>query len=100
VLESEYRRVLARPQFVERHGMSGPRLDQFLKALLVRAVVDYPIPSPVRAPDPDDQMLWNLLHAVPGCFLVTGEKQLLAAEDFPGRVVSPREFIERYLAAT
>jgi len=76
--------------------MGETKLDQFLKVLLIRAVVDYPRPAPVRAPDPDDQMLWDLLHAVPESMLVTGEAALSRAPDFAGRIFTPRQFVDRF----
>lgn len=76
--------------------MGGTKLDQFLQALFIRAVVDYPRSAPVRAPDPDDQMLWDLLHAVPESMLVTGEAALARTTDFPNRVFTPRQFVDRF----
>lgn len=76
--------------------MSSSRLDHFLRVFLIRAVVDYPRLGPLRAPDPDDQMLWDLLGAMPESVLVTGERRLLQTIDFPNRVLSPRQFVERF----
>jgi predicted nucleic acid-binding protein len=50
------------------------------------------------APDPDDQHVWDLLAVFPNANLITGDRLLLQSNDFPGRILSPREFVERYLA--
>ena len=45
------------------------------------------------APDPRDQLLWNLLAARPDLLLVTGDKLLLGDTGMRGRVISARAFV-------
>jgi predicted nucleic acid-binding protein len=61
------------------------------------AATEEPHPAPQVCPDPTDQMLWDLLAERPEATLVTGERRLQQSDHFPGRVLSPRQFVERYL---
>ena len=45
------------------------------------------------APDPGDQLLWNLLAAKPDLLLVTGDKLLQKDSGMRGRVISARAFV-------
>jgi putative PIN family toxin of toxin-antitoxin system len=96
-LVGEYQRVFRRPNIVRAH-----RLDHETAARLIAEVEQFgtvlaPDPSPLSAPDPGDQHLWDLLAAVSDAILVTGDRLLLESRDFPGRVLSPRQFVEMYL---
>ena len=53
----------------------------------------------VPAPDPGDQVLWDLLAARSDLVLVTGDKRLVEDAGMRGRVVSPREFVEESCSA-
>ncbi|GMV03403.1 MAG: hypothetical protein AMXMBFR52_30580 [Burkholderiales bacterium] len=46
------------------------------------------------APDPGDQLLWELLAARVDLLLVTGDKRLLRDARMRARVVSPQTFVE------
>jgi predicted nucleic acid-binding protein len=45
------------------------------------------------APDPGDQLLWDLLAARADLLLVTGDKLLLGDAGMKGRVISPHAFV-------
>jgi putative PIN family toxin of toxin-antitoxin system len=92
----EYRTVLLSPAAMRWHGQSQRRVFSFLEALKsVGHVVDPGIGP--DCPDPRDQHLWDLLATRRDAVLVTGEHELLRSRLFPGRVLSPRDFAERYL---
>ena len=95
-LLAEYRRVLHRPRLQRVHGMTTIEIDPFIKLIEACGHVVAPRPADAACPDPTDQHLWDLLAAVPGAILVTGDRKLLESTDFPGRILSPREFVERY----
>ena len=96
-LIAEYRHVLAKPDLVKRHGFTREEQDTLLDALLTNAIVDAPPRAARDCPDKRDQHHWDLLEANPEAILVTGEHALLRSDHFPGRVLSPRQFVERYL---
>jgi predicted nucleic acid-binding protein len=97
-LVSEYRTVFARPHVIRAHRLSGGTADRLLSDIEDFGTVLAPDPSPVAAPDPGDQHLWDILADVADSILVTGDWRLLASGDYAGRVLSPRAFVERYLA--
>ena len=45
------------------------------------------------APDPGDQLLWELLAARADLLLITGDKLLLRDTGMQGRIVSPQTFV-------
>lgn len=97
-LADEYRRVFSTDvarRYLRRSQIELARVvDEFLAVSQSRT----PRRAEIAAPDPRDQHLWDLLFAVPDAILVTGEKRLRENPP-PGReVLSPREFVERYLA--
>ena len=95
-LLAEYREVPVREGALKRFGKSRAEVLEFLEALRAvgREVVTVPGPP---CPDPRDQHLWDLLASEPRAVLVTGERVLLGSGHFPGRILSPRDFVERYL---
>jgi len=92
----EYARLLARPKAQVRHGFTGTQLLEFVQQLRSIGTVIEPDAGP-PCPDPNDQHLWDLLATEPAALLVTGDGPLLRSNHFPGRVLSPRQFVERYL---
>jgi len=97
-LLSEYARVLSDVRLTRRHRLNPEQLERYLKDFAARAVADEPVADVLSCPDPADQMLWDLLAAWPDAILVTGERLLQRSDHFPGRILSPREFVETYLA--
>ena len=93
-LLAEYRVVLTRPKLGKLHGLGLEALDSFLVEIVRHAIVLEPASAP-PAPDPDNQMLWNLLAARLDLVLVSGDQALLADEGMGGRVLSPARFVER-----
>jgi putative PIN family toxin of toxin-antitoxin system len=92
-LLDEYREVLARPPLRRLHGLG----DEALRALMARieaiAEIVQPVASRPSAPDPGDQMLWELLAARADLLLVTGDKRLLRDRAMRGRVITPEAWL-------
>ena len=91
-LLAEYREVLARPPLRKLHGLG----DEALAALVARLedgaeMVDAAAiaSAAALAPDPGDQMLWELLAARADAVLVSSDKLLLRDRAMRGRVVTP-----------
>ena len=97
-LLTEYRVVLARPKLRKLHGLGVEELESLLVGIVRHAIVIEPVSAP-PAPDPEDQMLWNLLAVRLDLVLVTGDRALLLDEGMSGRVVSPARFIEQRAAS-
>lgn len=93
-LLAEYRTVLLRPAIRKQHALNEAEIDALLVDIAHHAVVIQPAAGP-PAPDPGDQMLWDLLHTRPDLVLVTGDRMLLEDQAIQGRVLSPREFVSR-----
>lgn len=93
-LLAEYRAVLVRPNLRKLHGLTVAALEAVLLALAQHAIVLAPAPAAApSAPDPGDQLLWDLLAARTDLVLVTGDKLLLANAGMQGRVISPQDFV-------
>ena len=92
-LLAEYRLVLARPKLRKLHGLGVEELESLLVGIVRHAILVEPASAP-PAPDPGDQMLWNLLAVRLDLVLVTGDRALLLDEGMSGRVVSPARFVD------
>ena len=90
-LLAEYRAVLVRPHLRKLHGLTVREIETLLTDIAFNAIMLVPAPAQ-PAPDPGDQLLWDLLAAHPDLFLVTGDKLLLRDPGMQGRVVGPAEF--------
>ena len=97
-LPAEYRTVLVRPDPRKLHGLTVAQLETLLTDIAQQAIVMAPVAS-VPAPDPGDQLLWDLLAARSDLLLVPGDKRLVEDAGMRGRVVSPREFVEESCSA-
>ncbi len=93
-LLAEYRTVLLRPGLLELHGLTVAEVETLLTDIAQHAIVLVPVAAPA-APDPGDQLLWDLLAARAGLLLVTGDKLLQRDTRLQARVIAPRSFIER-----
>lgn len=92
-LLAEYRSVLVRPGLRKRHGLTVAEVEMLLADIAQHAIVLAPGEgSP--APDPGDQLLWDLLAARADLLLITGDKPLRDDAAMRARVVSPRTFVE------
>ena len=98
-LAEEYRAVLQRREVRDRSQLSQHEVDELLAALVSAGTIIEATPSSLAAPDPTDQHLWDLLDEAEDAVLVTGDASLLRSRHFPGRVFSPRDFVDRYLAS-
>jgi len=72
-LLAEYRAVLLRPKVQSRHALSEDEVDAILGELTRSAVVGDPAAGDILAPDPGDQLLWDLVGSLAGAVLVTGD---------------------------
>ncbi len=97
-LLDEYRGVLLRPSVARRHGLSPSEVHQVVEVVRRFAIELSPPRSWVAAPDANDQHVWDMLAAYHELMLVTGDPPLLASHHFPGRILSPRDFVDRFLA--
>lgn len=96
-LLAEYRTVLVRPKLRKLHGLNVGEVETILTDLAQNAIVLDPPPSTARpAPDPGDQLLWDLLAARDDLLLVTGDKRLLEDAVMGVRVFSPQVFVAGY----
>lgn len=91
-LLAEYRTVLVRPALRKLHGLSVNEIETLLGEVARHAIVLEPAFGP-RAPDPGDQLLWNLLAARADLMLVTGDKLLQRDASMRARVISPQAFV-------
>lgn len=95
-LLAEYQVVLMRPKLFKLHGLSGAELDAILTDIARHAIVLAPSSGQEvtpNAPDPGDQLLWDLLATRPDLVLVTGDKLLLQDQTMQRRVILPQAFI-------
>jgi len=93
-LLAEYRTVLVRPNLRKLHGLTVAEVEAILTELAQHAIVLNPAPAAAPpAPDPGDQLLWDLLATRGDLLLVTGDKLLLLDSGMQGRVISPQEFV-------
>jgi uncharacterized protein len=91
-LLAEYRTVLVRPTLRKLHGLTVAEVEAVLTDLAQHAIVLAPVAAP-PAPDPGDQLLWELLTAKADLLLVTGDKLLHRDAGMRGRVISPSAFV-------
>ena len=92
-LLAEYRTVLVRPSLRKLHGLTVAEVETLLTDIAQHAIVLAPVAAP-PAPDPGDQLLWELLAARADLLLVTGDKALQRDAGMQPRVVSPQSFVE------
>jgi putative PIN family toxin of toxin-antitoxin system len=93
-LLAEYRTVLVRPKLRKLHGLTVTEVEIILTDLAQHAIVLSPSKSTAPpAPDPGDQLLWDLLATRTDLLLVTGDKRLLQDPGMLNRVVSPHTFV-------
>ncbi len=95
-LLAEYHDVLQRPRVRERHQLAPEETERILVELTANAIVVDPAKAPadMTAPDPGDQHLWDLFHAVPAAVLVTGDGELIDSDSVAGRVLTPAAFVD------
>jgi len=92
-LLAEYRQVLLRQRIRALHGLGVREIDDLLTELAALAIVLAPVATS-PAPDPGDQLLWELLAARTDLILVTGDERLLRDKSMQTRVMSARTFVE------
>jgi len=91
-LLAEYRTVLFRPGLRKQHGMSVDEVETLLTDIAHHAIVLQPAKG-AEAPEPGDQLLWDLLATRSDLTLVTGDMALQADKAMRRRVLSPRQFL-------
>lgn len=92
-LADEYREVLSRPKLRKYHRRTDEEIEDLLDVLEARAIWFEPRSSSLRAPDPRDQHLWNLVAGWAGAVLVTGDRKLIegTCQEVPVRL--PMDFL-------
>lgn len=92
-LLAEYRDVLVRPALRKLHGLTVAEVETLLTDIAQHAIV---LPPGVgsQAPDPGDQLLWDLLAARADLLLITGDKALQRDAAMRLRVLSPQAFVD------
>ena len=96
VLLAEYREVLLRPKLKRRHLQADEAVDAFIGQITAGAIRIETQPGP-KAPDPGDQMLWDLLASRADLQLLTGDRLLLKNSRMRGRVLTPEAFAVAWL---
>ena len=96
-LLAEYRTVVVRPGLRKLHGLTVAEVETLLTDIAQHAIVLTPVATS-PAPDPGDQLLWELLAAKSDLLLVTGDKLLLRDAGMQGRVISPQAFVAGFMA--
>ena len=91
-LLAEYREVLARPPLRKLHGLDDDALDALVARLEQGAQLVATAPA-AAAPDPGDQMLWELLAARADAVLVTSDRLLLRDRAMRGRIMTPEAWL-------
>ena len=94
-LLAEYREVLARPPLRKLHRLDDAALAALVARLEQGAEIIETVAASTAAPDPGDQMLWELLAARADALLVTSDKRLLRDKAMRGRVVTPEAWLAR-----
>lgn len=92
-LLAEYRAVLVRPALRKLHGLTVTEVDTLLTDIAQHAIV-LTAGAGAPAPDPGDQLLWDLLAARADLLLVTGDQALQGDAAMHARVLSPRQFVD------
>jgi len=92
-LLDEYRDVLARPRLRKLHGLGDEALQALVARIEAIAEIVEPAATTASAPDPGDQMLWELLDARADAVLVTSDKLLLRDRAMRGRVLTPQAWL-------
>jgi predicted nucleic acid-binding protein len=92
-LLAEYHCVLMRPRVCKFHGLGLTQVETILTDIAQHAIVLAPVDA-AAAPEPGDQLLWDLLAARDDLVLVTGDKLLQQDATMPGRIMSPQAFLE------
>ena len=92
-LLAEYHAVLVRPGLRKQHGLTISEVETLLTDLAQHAIILAPVAAAQPAPDPGDQLLWDLLAARADLVLVTGDKLLLQDAAMAGRSISPQAFV-------
>ncbi len=97
-VRAEYERVLTRPWFATKYGLSPDDVDAFLKLLDTSASMVTPLtelPVPVR--DPKDEPILAAALGGQANYLVTGDKDLLVLAGDPRlgtlRIVKVADFL-------
>jgi putative PIN family toxin of toxin-antitoxin system len=92
-LLAEYHTVLSRSVLRRLHGLSANELETVLAALAEFAIVLEPGPGRA-APDPNDQMLWDLLATRSDIDWVTGDQRLFDNSAYAQRLITPRAYAD------
>ncbi len=93
-LLTEYRQVLLRRRVRASHGLTPEEVDSILAMVATNAIIRGPTKASLRAPDPGDQHVWDLLVSLPEAIVVTGDATLIRGAPRHASVVLPRILVE------
>lgn len=79
------------------HRQGPTEVEHFLQRWVQRSMHCRAPRASLAAPDPKDQMLWDMLAADAELLLVTGDLKLLNCRAFSGRKLSPATLLTSHL---
>jgi len=92
-LLQEYRQVLLRPKIQRLHNLAEIEIDIILEELVANAILRESVETSSKAPDKNDQHLWELLAAMPDALLITGDHLLITNPPDFARVITAQSFL-------
>jgi putative PIN family toxin of toxin-antitoxin system len=95
---AEYERVLLRPHFAQKYGLTPEEIGAFLVLIATAAHIVTPVATlPVAVRDPKDEPVLATALGGRADYLVTGDQDLLVLDGTPElgtlRVIAVREFL-------
>jgi len=94
-LIAEWREVLFRPRVRRYHMLQPTDVLAAVDGVERLSEIRRPPPATLASPDPGDGHLWALLESDREAILVTGDQLLVDSPIAPGRVITPREAVNR-----
>lgn len=94
-LIAEWREVLFRPKVQRYHRLQPKDVLAVVDGIERLSEIRRPPPATLASPDPEDDHLWALLESDRDAILVTGDQLLVDSPIAPGRVITPREAVNR-----
>lgn len=97
-LRAEYERVLRRPKFAEKYGLTEQEADEFLRVFDQISHTVQPAPTSLRVRDPKDQIVLEAAIGGRAAYLVTGDADLLDLDGHVSlgdlRIVTATQFLD------
>ena len=93
-LIDEYRRALNYPKVARLHALSGSEIESILIGIIRQGIVRDPQSGEYAIADQKDWFLFDLLRAVDGTVLVTGDQLLHREAPGSASTLSPAKFCQ------